>query len=366
MLPIRTFVTAVLLAVSVDISAATFTVTSGGDSGPGTLRQAILDANANPGRDRIQITVPLVSMQSPHPGLTDPVEIDGALGDGGRAEIRSVDPTFHFLTGSSTSRLANTLLQIALLSVHVEADVTDVVIVDNTLGAVAIEGPRTVLERNTFPLYNRQISISGTGTVMRENTSTSMLWIASNSNAVIESNTFTGIKLSPTAIEVVYRPGIQRTTIRDNSIDQFYYRAILVRSGSGVEITGNRIVNAEMAIELGTDGPTPNDPAPDADAGANNLQNYPVLTSAVLHADSLVGLGNADQRAASALPRRAVRRHPAQAKCAEPARCLRRDHGRNRRSVLHPNDRRTAAGRASVHLVHPVALAAVTLTRISR
>src|SRR5262245_17447304 len=39
-------------------SAATFTVTTTGDSGAGSLRQAILDANANPGTDTIAFAIP--------------------------------------------------------------------------------------------------------------------------------------------------------------------------------------------------------------------------------------------------------------------------------------------------------------------
>ena len=46
-----------LLLVS-SLSAATFTVTSTANSGPGTLRQAILDANASPGTDTINFNLP--------------------------------------------------------------------------------------------------------------------------------------------------------------------------------------------------------------------------------------------------------------------------------------------------------------------
>ncbi len=38
--------------------AATFTVTNSGDSGPGSLRQAILDANAAAGADVIDFNIP--------------------------------------------------------------------------------------------------------------------------------------------------------------------------------------------------------------------------------------------------------------------------------------------------------------------
>ena len=53
--------------------AATFTVSSAKDSGAGTLRQAILDANATPGADLIDATGMgnLVVLQSALPDLSD-------------------------------------------------------------------------------------------------------------------------------------------------------------------------------------------------------------------------------------------------------------------------------------------------------
>jgi parallel beta-helix repeat protein len=48
--------------------------------------------------------------------------------------------------------------------------------------------------------------------------------------------------------------------------------------------------NGGEGIELGTDGVTPND-AGDVDAGPNNLQNYPVITSAVLTSGNSTSVG---------------------------------------------------------------------------
>jgi hypothetical protein len=62
--------------------AATFTVTNTNDSGPGSLRQAILDANANPGPDTIAFAIPgagvhTIAPTTSFPTVTDAVVIDG-------------------------------------------------------------------------------------------------------------------------------------------------------------------------------------------------------------------------------------------------------------------------------------------------
>src|SRR5215213_8922629 len=66
--------------------ATTFVVTNVNDSGPGSLRQAILDANANPGSDVINfnITGPSLTIQPQLglPDITDPVVIDGSTQPG--------------------------------------------------------------------------------------------------------------------------------------------------------------------------------------------------------------------------------------------------------------------------------------------
>src|SRR5579885_2666223 len=63
-------------------TTSTITVTNTNDSGPGSLRQAILDANASPGTQTIAFNIPgtgvhTISPASALPGITDPVTIDG-------------------------------------------------------------------------------------------------------------------------------------------------------------------------------------------------------------------------------------------------------------------------------------------------
>jgi hypothetical protein len=78
--------------------------------------------------------------------------------------------------------------------------------------------------------------------------------------------------------------------------NQLASNAINSNNGDGVQIvgagnTGNRmqgnsfVNNTDLAIDLGADGLTANDSL-DADAGPNNLQNFPVITSAVVTAVS--------------------------------------------------------------------------------
>ena len=64
--------------------AATFTVTNINDSGPGSLRQAILDANARSGADLILFNlgsgVQTIKPTSALPAITDVVEINALSG----------------------------------------------------------------------------------------------------------------------------------------------------------------------------------------------------------------------------------------------------------------------------------------------
>jgi hypothetical protein len=65
-----------------EFPAATFVVSTANDSGAGSLRQAILDANANPGADTISFnlsgTLPItIDLASALPAVTEPVVVDG-------------------------------------------------------------------------------------------------------------------------------------------------------------------------------------------------------------------------------------------------------------------------------------------------
>lgn len=81
---------AVAVFAPVAATAATFTVTSTLDAGAGSLRQAILDANAAAGADTIAFAIPgagphRIAVASSLPGITGPVTIDGYTQPGAAA-----------------------------------------------------------------------------------------------------------------------------------------------------------------------------------------------------------------------------------------------------------------------------------------
>jgi hypothetical protein len=86
-------------------SAATFTVVNTNDSGPGSLRQAILESNGTAATNVIGFNIPgsglhLIRLQSALPVITESVTIDGFTQPGATANT------------SSTSNNANWLIEI--------------------------------------------------------------------------------------------------------------------------------------------------------------------------------------------------------------------------------------------------------------
>ena len=113
---LKTPILALLLALvpAGGAMAATFTVTSTADSGPGSLRQAILDANANPGADGVEFNIagagpqtiqPLLAL----PAITEPLTIDGLTQSG--ADCSSWPATLQVvIDGSQAPNGANGLV----------------------------------------------------------------------------------------------------------------------------------------------------------------------------------------------------------------------------------------------------------------
>lgn len=330
-----------LLCLAPAALGATFTVTDGGDAGPGTLRQAILDANATPGRDTIIFTTD-VSLDSSLPAITGPVDIDGTAAPSGRHRVEfgtllDGNRMFLFNPGSDTSTIRNLFLR-TLRVIVVASGVMDVTIARNEIrdASVAISGLRTVVggtpadanvfvstlfltgAQQTFVYHNTigRISVFGgmtnfIGSPEQGNQIGSL--DANNAPGLfIYDNTFVGtgtfsIRVSNTIsgstaivsnqIESSSDYGVliqgQNAFLNENTITGHDVGvAVTNRAGfgpvgeQGVSIVGNNIYDNGIGIDLSAtaadaDGPTANDPAPDSDTGGNNLQNYPVLTSAI-------------------------------------------------------------------------------------
>jgi len=86
----KTSIVLASLLMTAAARAATFTVTTTADSGAGSLRQAILDANANVGADTIAFNIAgsgvhTITLASPLAPLTSPVTIDGYTQSGASA-----------------------------------------------------------------------------------------------------------------------------------------------------------------------------------------------------------------------------------------------------------------------------------------
>lgn len=98
----------VLLVFSGQASAATYAVTSTDDSGAGSLRQAILDANDNDGPDTISFNIPgagvhTITPEDELPAITGPTTIDGTTQPG--AQCGTLVPSL-----PATSNTPHTLL----------------------------------------------------------------------------------------------------------------------------------------------------------------------------------------------------------------------------------------------------------------
>ncbi|HEU4977922.1 MAG TPA: Calx-beta domain-containing protein [Solirubrobacteraceae bacterium] len=321
--------------------ATIFSVTTNADSGAGTLRQAIIDANTTTGSDVIDfnlLAATTITPSSPLPTITDPVTIDGTTASGyfgnpvidltgggagagadgltlgagsGGSDVRAIAVSGFDGAGIRIASTGNTIENDFIgvdSSFNPAGNNGDGIAIvsgaDNTtIGGVAGE---MLIENNG----GAGISIAASGTNVDGTNSTT-----------IDGNTGAGIAITGNGTTVANHNiigdfglanGGGGVTISgsNNTIggDAGTGNLITNNTGAGVRVTAgtdNRITsdtiasNSALGIDLGPAGVTANDPAPDSDTGANDLQNFPVLDTYSPGASSTTVGGTLDSAAST-------------------------------------------------------------------
>jgi CSLREA domain-containing protein len=164
----------------------------------------------------------------------------------------------------------------------VGADAAGVADLGNSLGGILINtatntiGGSTVAHRNIISGNNSTgVTLSGGGAT--GNTVAGNYIGVQADGATALANTSHGVFVSSASTNTIGgATAAAGNIIASNAADGIY-----VFSGIGNSIRFNSIhSNTGLGIDIGGDGVTPNDfgPPPDTDTGANNLQNFPVLT----------------------------------------------------------------------------------------
>ena len=302
-------------------AAATYTVTSTNDSGPGSLRQAILDANASPGADLINFAIPgsgvqTISPQSPLPPITEAVTIDGYTQPGAVCSSWPYSPLIE-LDGTNAGRSNG--LTIAADTVAVRglvinrfngngiavtagsgAEITGNFIGTDPTGASARPNGSGVSTFRRIGEPSPRALIGGTGPCARNLISGNgggvlLLGIPTTNNRVwnnyigtaADGSTALGNALGGIIIEQASNNELGGTEPnRGNRIAHNGRAGIFIIGyvATGNAIRGNAIfANGDVGIDLGAttnDGVTANDPGDADTANANLWQNFPELDAA--------------------------------------------------------------------------------------
>ncbi len=310
---------------STPLLAATFTVTNTDDSGPGSLRQAIDDANANPGADTIAFDIPgpgvhTITPLSLLPIINSPMLIDGYTQPGSAVNTNATGALTTVLQieidGTSAPNRCITILGSDVTvrglvvnrcddAIQLGTGATGIVVAGNFLGTdpsgLAASANHVGVDI-AFPQGGSiTVTIGGPDPADRNLISGSTIagiQAFSNFNGTSTSTIFGNIiglgKDGATAIPNsvgVSMDGIGPTFSTIGGVFAGGGNLIAGNTGPGiwiihpsdtVTIRGNAISeNGGLGIKLGNASgifPLPND-ADDADGGPNELQNFPILSS---------------------------------------------------------------------------------------
>ena len=322
----RRFASTLLIGcLAAPVGAATFTVTTANDRGPGSLREAMIQANAHPGADLIAFSIPgpgphTIRTASPLPAATDPVTIDGYTQPGSRRNTRMAGDDAEIaveLSGENAPAGANGLTLTADGCVVRGLAINGFHETSGGSGGVAIdsEGIGELIAGNF-------IGTDASGLVARGNTEG--IWLfgptsrvggtdVGDRNIVSGSQNAVGIRVAGTASlvqgnligtdasGVVPAPNHGAGIFVEGGSHQ-HLGGTAPGAGNVIAFNGNEGVSTSSGLEIvsilgnsifdnfpsrgiggidiGYDGLSPND-ACDADAGDENRQNFPLLSSAV-------------------------------------------------------------------------------------
>jgi len=375
---------------SASLLAATFTVTNTNDSGPGSLRQAILDANANPGADTIAFDIPGAGVHTITPltsldVVTDAVVIDGYTQPGSSENTSPIGTNAVLLieldgssaagvgldlNGPSTSGSVIQGLVVNRFLTGIEVSNSDGVVVrGNFLGtdpaglsarpndtgvecganATRIGGPspgdRNLVSGNTAGTFSGALVIDGLGTNAKAQgnligtdatglhplpnvgglaaygTGNTIGGTGAGEGNVVSGNSLYGMWIEGAIVVQSNLVGVAAdgSSALGNGGDGIVIHGsndsvvgglgpaeanqIAFNTNHGVDNDGVRNVmrgnsihdNGLLGINNynGNNNPKPNDPG-DADAGSNNLQNFPIVQSVVHLAGATEIVGKLD------------------------------------------------------------------------
>lgn len=305
-------------------AADTYTVSSTLDNGPGSFRQAIVDANGHAGPDTIAFNIPgggvrTITPATELPVITSPVTIDGYTQPGSSANTLEGSDNAVLLieiNGAAVSNMSNGLVlgptasgstvrglvinRFAGSGILVQSNGNTVAgnfigtnaagsgALGNSLDGISLQtssntiGGMTPAARNIISGNGRHgVSLGGGAAIAQSNQ--------------VQTN-FIGTDVTGTQLLGNGGDGVFATSATNNTIGGTIIRAGMppanliagnagcgvgaVTGVTGLSIKGNSIhSNGGLGIDLNRDGPTINDMTEgDADTGPNNLQNYPILT----------------------------------------------------------------------------------------
>ncbi len=198
------------------------------DSGPGSLRQAILDANNNAGADTINFQIPgtkpfTINLLTPLPNISDPVTLDGTTQPG-----YTSTPVVE-LNGSGVASAAGLQLN--------PGSGTSVIL---GLAINRFTGPGLILNSSSNVVRGNFIGTDTTGALVRGN-SLPGIWVASAGNLIGGTNASSRNIVSGNGQSGIYLTGTGATNnlVQGNLIGTDYSGSFaLSNGGDGISLTG--------------------------------------------------------------------------------------------------------------------------------